>query len=231
LSGDGAARLSKFRCCRGVPKRRFIPPRADDPPGLADEAGLHGASLSFRGLGLTDIKDAPPPVAVHIDETISSIAKLRAEHHDKATPLQRMVDRLVTLLARPRFIGLLGLAMVAWIGFNLLSAALGDPVIDAPPFPWLGEAISLTSLLMVVLILISQQREDQLARHREMLILELAILSEQKIAKVIQLLEESRRDNPNLRDRRDPEAETMGQAADTQSVLNAITETPALRPE
>lgn len=180
---------------------------------------------------MTDIKDAPPPVVVHIDETISSIAKLRAEHRDKATPMQRMVDRLVTLLARPQFIGLLSLAMVAWIGFNLLSAWLGETVIDAPPFPGLGEAISLTSLLMVVLILISQQREDQLARHREMLILELAILSEQKIAKVIQLLEESRRDNPNLRDRHDPEAETMGQAADTQSVLNAITETPALSPE
>jgi uncharacterized membrane protein len=59
-----------------------------------------------------------------------------------------------------------------------------------------------------------------------MLILELAILSEQKIAKVIQLLGESRRDNPNLRDRSDPEAETMGQAADTRSVLDAITEKP-----
>jgi uncharacterized membrane protein len=84
---------------------------------------------------------------------------------------------------------------------------------------------------MVILILASQEREDQLAHHREMLILELAILSEQKIAKVIQLLEESRRDNPNLRNRLDPEAETMGQAADTQSVLNAITEKPASKPE
>jgi uncharacterized membrane protein len=60
-----------------------------------------------------------------------------------------------------------------------------------------------------------------------MLILELAILSEQKIAKVIQLLEESRRDDPNIRDRRDPEAETMGQAADTRSVLDAIAKKPA----
>ena len=64
-----------------------------------------------------------------------------------------------------------------------------------------------------------------------MLILELAILSEQKIAKVIQLLEESRRDNPVLRNRLDPEAETMGRAANTQSVLNAITEKPDSTPE
>ena len=83
---------------------------------------------------------------------------------------------------------------------------------------------------MVVLILVAQEREDELGQQREMLILELAILSEQKIAKVIQLLEQSRRDDPNIRDRLDPEAETMGQALDMRSVLSAITEKPASRP-
>jgi hypothetical protein len=48
---------------------------------------------------------------------------------------------------------------------------------------------------------------------------------------MIQLLEESRRDNPKILNRSDPEAETMGRAADTQSVLNAITDKPAFRPE
>ena len=174
---------------------------------------------------------AAPIVSVHIDETISSIAKLRAEHHENATPLQRTVGRMVKFLGRPQFIGAISIVIVGWIGLNLLSAALGHRMIDAPPFAWLGGAVSLTSLYMVVLILVSQEREDQLAQHREMLILELAILSEQKIAKVIQLLEESRRDNPNIRNRRDVEAETMGQAVDTQSVLDAITEKPNPTPE
>jgi uncharacterized membrane protein len=57
--------------------------------------------------------------------------------------------------------------------------------------------------------------------------LELAILSEQKTAKVIQLLEEFRRDNPMIRDRVDYEAEAMAQPADPQSVLAAIKETHA----
>jgi uncharacterized membrane protein len=52
-------------------------------------------------------------------------------------------------------------------------------------------------------------------------------LSEQKTAKVIQLLEESRRDNPLIRDRVDQEAEVMAQPADPQSVLEAIKETHA----
>ena len=77
---------------------------------------------------------------------------------------------------------------------------------------------------MVILILATQQREYQLAQLREQLTLELAILSEQKTAKVIQLLEESRRDNPLIRDRVDQEAEAMAQPADPQSVLDAIKE-------
>jgi uncharacterized membrane protein len=170
---------------------------------------------------------ATQPSPGHIDETILSIAKLRAEHLESATPLQRLVGRMVKVFGRPQFVGSISIAIVGWISLNLLSAAVGHGMVDPPPFPWLGVAVSLTSLYMVVLILVSQEREDQLAHHREMLILELSILSEQKIAKVIQLLEESRRDNPNIHDRRDAEAETMGQAADTQSVLDAITEKPA----
>ena len=81
--------------------------------------------------------------------------------------------------------------------------------------------------LQVVLILATQRREYQLAQLREQLTLELAILSEQKTAKVIQLLEESRRDNPLIRDRVDQEAEAMAQPADPQSVLDAIKETHA----
>jgi hypothetical protein len=57
--------------------------------------------------------------------------------------------------------------------------------------------------------------------------LELAILSEQKTAKVIQLLEETRRDNPLIHNRVDQEAEAMAQPADPQSVLAAIKENTA----
>ena len=134
----------------------------------------------------------PPPVAPdHIEQTIRSIAQLRADHHENATSLQRTVDRMTTLLSRPWLIGVITVIVVSWISLNLLAATLGARPIDPPPFAWLGGAVSLISLYMVVLILATQRREDQLAQRRELLILELAILAEQKTAKVIQLLEES----------------------------------------
>jgi uncharacterized membrane protein len=172
--------------------------------------------------------NVPPPILPdHVSETIRAIARLHAEHQENATPLQRAVDRATAVLGRPWFIVALTAIIIGWISLNLLAATLGYRPIDLPPFSWLAEAVSTLSLYMVVLILATQRREDQLAQHRELLILELAILSEQKTAKVIELLEEVRRDSPLLRNRVDQEAQAMAQPADPKSVLDVIKETRA----
>jgi len=90
--------------------------------------------------------------------------------------------------------------------------------------------MTLVSLFMVVFILGAQRHEDELSGHREMLTLELAILGEQKTAKVIQLLEELRRDSPPDPQSHRPGGRRHGPAADPQSVLNAIKEPRAPAP-
>ncbi len=54
--------------------------------------------------------------------------------------------------------------------------------------------------------------------------LQMNLLSEQKIAKLIDLIEELRRDLPNVRERHDPEAEVLKQAADPHLVVSALEE-------
>jgi uncharacterized membrane protein len=166
-----------------------------------------------------------PNLPAHIEGTVRSLAQLHAEHHQNATPSERAVARATALMAHPRFIGGLAIVVAAWMTLNLLAVPLGYPALDPPPFSWLEGAVSLASLYMVVLILATQRREDQLTQRREQLTLELAILVEQKTAKIIQLLEESRRDNPQVQNRHDPEAEAMAQPANPESVLVAIRET------
>ena len=163
----------------------------------------------------------------HIEETIRATVGLYADHHGAATPVQRVVRRMVDLLGRSGFIGLLVVAVVCWIGGNLLAVALGYIPVDKPPFAWLQMAVSLTALCITALILISQRRDDQLAEHREQMTLELAILSEQKLAKVIQLLEESRRDNPLLDNRVDASAEAMATPVDPLSLGHTVKRSPA----
>jgi len=163
-----------------------------------------------------------PILPAHIEDTVQSIARLHAEHYQQATRLQRIVDRMTALLGRPSFVGLLTVAVLVWVLGNLGAAWAGWESVDPPPFAWLGGVVGLTALYMTALILTTQRREDQLAGHREQLTLELAILGEQKSAKIIELLEEMRRDDPNLRNRVDHEAAAMSMPADPQAVLDAI---------
>ncbi|WP_267382822.1 MULTISPECIES: DUF1003 domain-containing protein [unclassified Sphingomonas] len=167
------------------------------------------------------MQPAPPILPAHIEETIQAIAALHAEHHRRATPVQRFVDRSVRLVGRPRFVGLLTLFILGWIAANLALQVSGR-ALDRPPFQILQDIGEVLGLYITVLILITQRREDELAEHREQLTLELAILSEQKSAKIIQLLEELRRDNPMIPDRMDAEAEALSVPANPQAVLEAI---------
>ena len=82
----------------------------------------------------------------------------------------------------------------AWIGLNSVAPAWGFLPLDPPPFEGLAAFASLASLYLVVVIVSTQRRDDRLAQKRELLTIELAILTEQKVAKAISLLEELRRD-------------------------------------
>jgi uncharacterized membrane protein len=172
-----------------------------------------------------DLDAEPSIMPIHIEETIQSIARLHAEHHANATQHQRAVDWITSLLGRPSFIAALTLFVVGWVSLNGLAVALGFGPPDPPPFPWLTGSTSLASLYLVVLILTTQSRDDRLTQRREQLILEVAILSEQKTAKVVALLEELRRDSPDVRDRVDELADIMARPVDPQSVIDAIKET------
>lgn len=160
----------------------------------------------------------------HVEETVAAIAQLHAEHEARASPLQRTIELLTARAGRPSFVvGILALS-AGWISLNLAMIAGGLRPIDEPPFAWLQGVVAFAALIMTSLILATQRREDEIATHREQLTLELSILSEQKSAKIIQLLEELRRDSPHLRNRVDYEAKALSVPVDPQNVLQAIKE-------
>jgi uncharacterized membrane protein len=149
-------------------------------------------------------------------------ARLRAEHQEATGALQRAVDRVTHLVGLPGFVAVLTVAIVAWMGANIAAGVLGIPRLDPPPFTWLQGAISTAALYIAAVILSTQRRQDQLAGHREQLALELAIVADRKVAKIIELLEELRRDSPTLANRRDHAAQAMASPTDPHLVLDAI---------
>jgi uncharacterized membrane protein len=112
--------------------------------------------------------------------------------------------------------------VLGWIAASMLGFHFGYNPFDPPPFTGLFTVLSIASFFMVMMILATQRNEDRLAFHREQLILELVISCEQKTTKVIQLLEEYRRDNPMIGDRVDHQANEMARPADPSLVLGTI---------
>jgi uncharacterized membrane protein len=160
----------------------------------------------------------------HIQQTIDMIADVHARHQRQATRSQRFVEGLVSWVVRPHSIAVITVVIVGWVSANLILARDGR-AFDPAPFPMLQDIGTMIGLYITILILITAQREKTIGEHREQLTLELAILSEQKSAKIIQLIEEARRDNPMIGDRHDAEAAQLSVPADPEAVLDAIKDT------
>ncbi|MDB5395044.1 MAG: hypothetical protein JWM91_2550 [Rhodospirillales bacterium] len=160
----------------------------------------------------------------HIRDAVNEIAELHARHEREATPAHRLFDRAVQSVGRPAFVGILTAIIAGWLAANLMLSAAGF-AFDPPPFPILQNFGALAALYITVLILITTSREKKLGEYREHLTLQLAILNDQKSAKIIELLEELRRDDPALRDRIDGVAEALSVPAKPQAVLDAINNT------
>src|SRR5271170_5334810 len=129
-------------------------------------------------------------VPPHVEETVAAIAALHAAHYRQAGAQQKFVSAATAAVARPLTLGLVTIAIVGWLVLNIALVASGREALDPFPFPLLSAAVSTVALYLAAMILIAQRHDDALATRRDQLTLELAILGEQKSAKIIALLEE-----------------------------------------
>jgi len=170
------------------------------------------------------LRSDPAPLPSHVEETIGSHARLHADRSREVLPFQHLIARLTRVLGRPAFLLAVLVAIVGWAALNLVLLHAGIRPPDPPPFSWLQGTVSGLALIMTILILSTQQRDDKIGEHRAQLTLQLSLLSEQKLAKLIALLEDLRRDDPHIADRSDPQADAMSVPADPHAVSEAIKE-------
>ena len=118
--------------------------------------------------------------------------------------------------------------LYAEIGFFVLwiSASYSSNTLPAgiPRYQLQSHLLDTAALLITTGVLIHQTRQEKLAEQRSHLMLQLNLLTEQKAAKLIGLLEEMRAELPELSKRRDLEAEIMQQTTDPQAILDILRE-------
>jgi uncharacterized membrane protein len=171
-----------------------------------------------------ELTEAAASLSDHIDQNIESVVALRRREWQQTTPSQRRVERISRLVGRPAYLVGILVFVILWISVNVAARNLGRWTFDPPPFSILQGLLTLVALLTTTIVLIAQNRQTKLEQQHEHLDLQVNLLTEQKVSKLILLVEELRRDLPMVKDRHDPQAMAMQEAADTTQVLSAIQE-------
>jgi uncharacterized membrane protein len=159
-----------------------------------------------------------------ISQNIEAVLNFYSREDQKISRSQRILERISLVIGKPAYLGFILLSVLLWMVVNILLRRMGRTAFDPPPFSWLQGLIGLGALLTAAVVLAKQNRFSKLAEQRAHLDLKVTLLTEQKAAKLIDLLEELRRDLPNVKDRPDPEAAALQQSMNPELVLAALDE-------
>jgi uncharacterized membrane protein len=159
-----------------------------------------------------------------ISQNIEAVLDFYTREDQKISHSQRLLERISLVLGKPGYLGSILLFVAVWMVANTLLRRLGLLAFDPPPFFWLQGLVGLGALLTSTVVLTKQNRLAKLAEQRAHLDLKVTLLTEQKAAKLIDLLEELRRDLPNVKNRHDPEAAALQQSMNPDLVLAALDE-------
>ncbi|MBW4623204.1 MAG: DUF1003 domain-containing protein [Cyanosarcina radialis HA8281-LM2] len=159
------------------------------------------------------------PLPDPITKNIEAITSFQTQENRSLPIYQQLLETIASFFSHSIFLYLLLLLLILWIGSSFFDSLLP---FHLPPFSWSSQGLDAAALLISTGVLVRQTRQENFAEQRTQLMLQLNLLSEQKIAKMIALLEELRTDLPDVVDRTDPEAEVMQEPADPIAVLEAL---------
>jgi len=163
-------------------------------------------------------------LSTHADEAIEAVADLERAAQDAISNHQRWIERVTNRIGRPLTFYLVVGFVALWIGTNVAVLRAQGATLDPPPFYWLQGIVTLSGLLVAILILTTANRIAQIDSQRAQLDLQINLLNERRSAKLIRMLDEMRRDSPELPHVDDPEVEQLAEPTNTQEASRAIAE-------
>jgi uncharacterized membrane protein len=159
-----------------------------------------------------------------ISQNIGAVLDFYSREYQKISHSQRILERISRFIGQPIFLGMILFFVAFWILANVILQQFGMAEFDPEPYFWLQGVVGLGALLTATVVLSKQNRLTKLEEQRAHLDLKVMLLTEQKTAKLINLLEELRRDLPNVRNRHDPEAAELQQSINPELVRDALNE-------
>lgn len=155
---------------------------------------------------------------------MEAVSDFYVREDDKMSFAQHLLERICHFIGKPIFLALILFFVGIWIASNLLLSYYLNIQFDPPPFQFLQGIIALSALLTATIVVSNQNRLARLEEQRAHLDLKVNLLTEQKTAKIIEVLEELRLDLPNVKKRTDSEATQLKQALNPHQVMAALDE-------
>lgn len=155
------------------------------------------------------------------EDRYKAIQGFQTKHNKIRTPSERIVDKIVTAAGTMKFLIVNAVFFVVWILWNN-GAIPGFKIIDPFPFVLLTTAVSLEAIFLSILVLISQNRQARIADLREEVDLQINMISEEEITKIIHTLAHIMK---SLKiESKDPELKEMMQPIDTEEIESRLME-------
>ena len=157
-----------------------------------------------------------------INENIQTIVELHKRAENEVSNQQRTIEDITNFLGRPIFLFIILAFVALWIIVNILLSRLGLPTFDPPPFTYLVSLLTLGALLQTTMILITQNREDTMTERRTQLDLQISLILDQKMSKLLVMVDQLRQVHPDLENGTDPEVEALKKTVDPHESVEAL---------
>jgi uncharacterized membrane protein len=169
-----------------------------------------------------NVQPSPANLPSSAKENLEVLSQFKDREEAQISGLQLAIERVSRFFGSPAFFAFAVAFIAMWITANIWGMNHGWRHFDPPPFFWLQGMVSCNALLLTVAVLIRQNRMAQVAEHRAHLDLQINMLTEQKVTKLLQILDAPRRDSGAPHEAHDHEVHEMTKPADTHALMHAI---------
>lgn len=160
---------------------------------------------------------------VHAKRSRHIIKSFEAQELKKRPFVVKIADVLTTGFGTIAFLSANVIIYAGWILINTGRIKIaGLPIIDPYPYSFMNSFVSIEAIILSIIVLMSQNRENQRTVLRNELGLQVSLISEKEITKILSLLREILKNQEKYND--DPELEEMTRGLDEGYIERKLTE-------
>ena len=160
-----------------------------------------------------------PHLAEAVERNIKALREIRRQLDRKKTLHDRVADAITRFSGNLIFVYFHVFLFTIWILWNL--GLIGSQPFDEYPFGLLTTLVSLEAIFLSTFVLVSQNRLSELSDRRADLELQIDLLAEYEITKILRLTD-AIADHLGLTEGRDPELEQLKKEISPETVLREM---------